>query len=132
MASGEWIMKKVYFIRLQGGGDIEEKFVDEEAWNWIVSSDKGQRPEDIGKTMWEDQNVPESVLKVIEKDYREWGRRAKVRVELTSGSWENDRALLCPSNVSIDLTKLDYGSLRDSLAEQGFEYTGEVFEGAIY
>ena len=126
-------MKKVYLIRLQGGGDVEEKFVDEEAWNWIVSRDMGQRPEDIGEGSWIDQNVPDSVMKALQKEYADYGLHPKGAViTLTIGSWENDRALIGPSNVSIDKSKLDWGSLRDSLAEQGFEYTGEVFEGCIY
>ena len=126
-------MKKVYLIRLEGGGDVEEKFVDEEAWNWIVSHDKGQRPEDVDESMWVDQNVPESVLEALRKEYLAYDLDPKnAVVQCTSGSWENDRALLCPSNVSLDKSKLDWGALRDSLAEQGFEYTGEVFEGAIY
>lgn len=126
-------MKKVYLIRLEGGGDVDEKFVDEEAWNWIVSRDMGQHPRDVGKSGWEDQNVPESVMEALRKEYLAYDLDPDdVTVMLTCGSWENDRALLCPSNVSLDKSKLDWGALRDSLAEQGFEYTGEVFEGAIY
>lgn len=135
MAGPEGIMKKVYLIRLEGGGDVEERWIDEEAWNWITSDDKGQRPEDIGESMWTDQNVPESILQALEDEHKKYGypgARNPREVQITSGSWDNDRALTCPSNVSLDLSKLDYGALRDSLAEQGFEYTGEVYEGAIY
>lgn len=82
--------------------------------------------------MWVDQNVPASVLKAMEKEYLAYGIADKPEIQCTSGSWENDRALLCPSNVSVDMSKLDWGALRDSLAEQGFEYTGEVYEGCIY
>ncbi len=125
-------MKRVYLIRLEGGGDVDEKFVDEEAWNWIISDDMGQRSEDAGESSWEDQLVPDSVMKEIAKEYKRCGMTAEPGVTLTSGSWENDRALMCPSNVSLDMSKLDWGALRDSLAEQGFEYTGGVFEGCIY
>ncbi len=119
-------MKKVYLIRLTGGSDIDEKFVDEEAWNWITSNDMGQRPEDIGEHSWEDQLVPGSIKKLMESLYGEY------EVMISSGSWDNDRALLCPENVAIDKSKLDLGALRDSLKQQGFEYTGEVYEGCIY
>lgn len=126
-------MKKVYLIRLQGGGDVDEKFVDEEAWNWIVSRDMGQRAEDVGKGSWEDQNVPDSVMEALRKEYSNYGLHpGGATVALTIGSWENDRALIGPSNVSLDKSKLDWGDLRASLAEQGFEYTGEVYEGCIY
>ena len=119
-------MKKVYLIRLTGGGDIDEKFVDEEAWNWITSDDMGQRPEDVGESGWDAQLVPGSIKKLMKNLYGE------DEVMITSGSWDNDRALMCPENVSIDHSKVDYGALRDSLKEQGFEYTGEVYEGCIY
>jgi hypothetical protein len=126
-------MKKVYLIRLQGGGDVDEKFVDEEAWNWIISNDMGQAPEDVGKGSWIDQNVPDSVMEALRKEYLAYGLHpGGATVPLTIGSWENDRALIGPSNISLDKSKLDWGNLRESLAEQGFEYTGEVFEGAIY
>lgn len=119
-------MKKVYLIRLTGQGDIDEKFVDEEAWNWITSNDMGQSPEDVGEYSWEDQLVPDSIRKLIESAYD------GEEVMITSGSWDNDRALMCPENVAIDKSKLDRGALRDSLKQQGFEYTGEVYEGYIY
>ena len=125
-------MKKVYLIRLEGGGDVEEKFVDEEAWNWIMSHDMGQPEGSTGGSL-EDQIVPESVMEALRKEYSAYNMDPKEAVVgLTIGSWQNDRALIGPSNVSLDMSKLDWGALRDSLAEQGFEYTGEVFEGAIY
>lgn len=126
-------MTKVYLIRLTGGGDTYEKFVDEDAWKWIISQDKGQLSEDIGKGSWEDQTVPESVMKALEKEYFDYGMDpTRAKVICTSGSWENDRALTCPENVSVDRSKLDWGALRESLAAQGFEYTGEIYEGAFY
>ena len=119
-------MIKVYQIKLQGMGDFEEKFVDQEAWDWITSQDPGQLPSDAGESSWEDQIVPDAVRQEIKKEY------GGEEIMVTSGSWENDRAIMCPENVSIDHAKLDRGELRASLAAQGFEYTGEVYEGCLY
>jgi hypothetical protein len=120
-------MKKVYLIRLTGGGDIDEKFVDEEAWNWITSNDMGQRPQDVGESCWEDRLMPASIKTLLTNEG--WTTN---NMKITSGSWDNDRALMCLENVSVDWSKLDLGSMRDSLKQQGFEYTGEIYEGCIY
>lgn len=120
-------MKKVYLIRLTGGGDVEEKFVGQEAWDWITSRDMGQRPEDIGESSWEDQLIPDSVrLQLTADGWTDNDRR------ITSGSWDNDRALMCPQDPGINIFELDHGAIRESLKRQGFEYTGEEYEGGIY
>lgn len=127
-------MKKVYLIHLEGQGDIDEKFVTEEAWNWVTSNDPGLPADHDGSTAWEDQLIPEPVKEIIRADHVKWNcdADAEESFNITSGSWENDRALMCPPDAGVDMDALDWGALRDSLAAQGFEYTGETYDGCIY
>ncbi len=120
-------MKKLYLIRLVGGGDVEEKFVGQEIWDWVTSTDMGQRPEDIGESSWVDQLMPDSVREELKAE-----GCSPDDITITRGSWDNDRALLCSQDPDIDIFKLDWGAIRESLKEQGFEYTGEEYEGCIY
>jgi len=83
--------EKCYILNLSGPGDHYLVIVDQVAWDWIMSNDPGLPP---GKTMgigrgqlssWEDRLVPDSLKERIEE--------SGGTVELTSGSWQNDRAL---------------------------------------
>jgi len=122
-------METVYLIELRGQGDVEQKFVNQETWDWIISDDQGRGP-DAEEHSWLDQLVPQSV-----KDF--WKKHYDIPYEdepimLTSGSWGNDRALMSPSTVDVDFTKVDWHDLRNSLLKQGFKLSDEEYDGYIY
>lgn len=94
-------MKKAYIVKLSDmDNDILTKFVDQETWDWVNLRDSG-RPN--SKTYsWEDTLCPSSVVESIRK-YRllndpdpdpEDGD--DIKVFISSGSWENDRAIMAP------------------------------------
>ena len=108
--------REVYIIHLDGE-DTYVKLVDKETFDWL-SSDPG-RPE--GKSSWVDPNVPPAVLARIKKVHGD-------EVRITSGSWENDRAIFAEAV---------YGNC-DSLKE-AFELVRrknykvmDTFEGCMY
>ena len=107
-------MSKVYRIFLTSfDGDEEEKLIDQEAWDWITSPDPGNRngPND-DEYGWVDALVPQ----VVKDNWISWYDEEYSDIKLTSGSWENDRALHCPSDPNIP---------------KGSEYV-DTFHGYIY
>lgn len=115
---------KCYLVTLQGQGNTECRIVDEESWNWLCS-DSGKPSEDA--TYWDDPNVPSAVVE-----------RRKVAgleepIEITSGSWENDRALQCPA-IIIDGNEMLFWSVADAIKaakEHGMDIE-KSYEGCIY
>ena len=85
----------VYLIHLEGGGDTFLKVVDKETFDWVTSDDLGQ-PEGTSKDegiitvhMWEDQLIPASqIAKIKEEEGDDYDP-----IQITSGSYDNDRAL---------------------------------------
>ncbi len=79
----------VYLIVLQGGGDTYAKVVDEETYNWVTSDDMGQPQDMEDENCWEDQLVPASQVTKL----KALGDGDAYPLMITSGSWENDRAI---------------------------------------
>lgn len=82
-------MANVYLLLLEGQGDLVVTVVDKETFDWVTSDDLGRRPEDAGRTHWDDQLVPASQIAKMKADEGE----AYQPVWITIGSWDNDRAL---------------------------------------
>lgn len=76
--------RDVYMIHLTGQGDVDIALVDRETFEWVTSKQQG-RPAGDTSSGWIDQSVPASVKARLPRDAQ--------RVQLTIGSWENDRAL---------------------------------------
>lgn len=115
-------MTDVYLIHLSGQGDVDIALVDKVTFEWVTSRDKGQRPEDVGKSGWIDQSVPESVRERLPKGERE--------VHLSSGSFENDRALVATTLRGVKT----FTSVRGAMAYVRHENLNIVdeYEGYIY
>lgn len=127
----------VYLLVLTGQGDTEIKVVDKETWGWIFGP--SGRPE-TGKSGWDDPFVPAYQREKILADRREnegpsdeddeEGDRDVIRI--TSGSWQNDRALLAYSSerykaetyYSIESAMRAITNLGDAIVEE--------FDGYIY
>jgi hypothetical protein len=118
---------KVYLVTLTGGGDTYRKIVDEETFNWICSDDPGQ-PEGTSEDAysWIDQLVPASQLTKMKADDEDFAG-----VDLSSGSWENDRAIFAyPADGYLD----DYFSTKEvmqAIKNHGDELEDE-YEGYMY
>tara|TARA_Y100000310_G_scaffold332047_1_gene406838 strand:- start:10867 stop:11238 length:372 start_codon:yes stop_codon:yes gene_type:complete len=123
-------MINVYKIYLEGGGDIEIKFVDKEVWDWINNPDSGNRlNEGDSEYSWEDQTCPPNVKADIWQFFRDGSP-----IEVTSGSWENDRALLAPpltikdrqmyffSETEIDFTDEEWNDINIVDTYYGYIY----------
>jgi hypothetical protein len=113
---------KVYLIVLQGQGDTDVRVVDKETFDWVTSTNPGMLAEAKGNA-WIDSRVPEYQQKKREED-------GLGSLELTTGSWWNDRMLAA---YSIHGYK-EYSSLRDALKAvkaKGDEIE-DTTEGMIY
>lgn len=113
---------KVYLLTLQGAGDTEATVVDEETFAWVTSEDPG-RPDNQSEeflSSWPDQLVPESAL-----------NRMDERPILTSGSWQNDRALCAPAAEGYKEVFWTVKEATDAIKERGDEIAGS-WEGHIY
>jgi hypothetical protein len=107
----------VFLVVLTGQGDIEVKVIDKDTWDWL--NGPSGRPD--GKSSWLDPFVPATQLALQpEKGY--WN--------LTSGSWENDRALLLNSTGAYKT----YWSRREALAaiRRMGDTVVDEYEGFIY
>ena len=116
---------KVYSLTLSGGGDTNYDVVDKETWDWIFSGKQG-RPVGNTSASWIDQTVPPSILARLKKQSDENGDKFE-GVNLTSGSWENDRMLQAP-------TLETFYSLKDLTAwiKKHRHVIVDSAEGAIY
>jgi hypothetical protein len=76
---------KLYLLNLSGGGDTQLTLVDKETWEWIGSPWPFGANSDGGV----DPNTPTRITTIRETDDPGNGD-----VFITSGSWENDRALV--------------------------------------
>lgn len=125
-------MINVYKIYLEGGGDIEIKFVDKEVWDWINNPDSGNRlNEGDSEYSWEDQTCPPNVKAAI---WQFFGEESNFQIDVTSGSWENDRALLAPpitihgrqlyffSETEIDFTDEEWKNINIVDTYHGYIY----------
>lgn len=112
--------------------------VDDDTINWILSTESG-RPDggttsqllsDQGGSSWIDQCVPKSVAAQLVEAYREKdGTTTFEGVTLTSGSWQNDRALYAES-ICIEVWD-DLQDAFNSITKQKFHVIG-MFSGWIY
>jgi hypothetical protein len=85
-------MPQGYLLVLDGQGDEYAMIVDEEVWNWLRSDKPASVPEDA--SMWDElQLAPEKVRKAIEEAAGAQRDRSLALLEVTSGSYENDRML---------------------------------------
>ena len=99
-------MIKAYIVRLtDGGNDTTIKLVDQETYDWIMLNDPG-KPEnntttikkfgifnsEVENNTWDDRLCPDNIRARICK----MNGPSFMKVMLTSGSWDNDRAILAP------------------------------------
>ena len=99
-------MKKAYIVKLtDGSNDITVKLIDQETWDWIMLNDPG-KPEnntkiikkfgifnsEVENSSWDDRLCPDNIRARIYKINTPYMKE----IRLTSGSWDNDRAILAP------------------------------------
>lgn len=134
----------IYILALEGGGDLITKVVNEEAWNWIFGP-SGRPP---GESSWTDPFVPASQMTLIEKNHAEIDVQLKqydfnvapplprpIQVQITSGSWENDRALWAktiPEYAEVDPYDEDAEEKIQAIATKRGDAIIETWEGYIY
>ena len=114
-------MEKIYLLNLSGfGGDHEEKYVNQETWDWIFSN----------KWQFTDEtSLPKSVLDNWEDHYGEEYDEEECGFNDDDGL--AGRAMQTPPTANVDESKIDPQALRDTLAAQGFELV-DTYEGQIF
>lgn len=121
---------KAYCINLNGMGDTEIKLVSEEVFKWITSP--SGRPSD-NTSIWIDKTTPQEVIDYHNKDGGVHRFIETDGIEITSGSWSNDRALQA-SPLTINGEEAMFFSLQ-SILEFCKKYDIEIidtYEGSIY
>jgi len=120
----------VHLIILIGQGDTEIKIVDEETFTWIKSPPDQPTSDDpryINKCTWIDSQMPQSQkdkLRAID---------GNENVIITSGSWENDRALqACNANGYEDIWPDSVGHAVKIIGWRDDSLQEESYEGCIY
>ena len=107
-------MTKMFLISLSGQGDTDLKLVTQEVWDWVLTPFNGKGS---GYT----ETVPKAVQEEMMKHNGE-----VYEVNVTIGSYENDRALQAPG-VSFRTHK----ELIEYVKKNSVEIV-EEFDGYIY
>ena len=132
-------MNGVYMLVLTGQGDTDVKLVNKETWDWVMNADLGQSPDDRGESEWNDISVPANVKKAIwdglSNSEKAWyGHNLdNFEVNVTAGSYNNDRALLAPP-LKIDGVSGRFSSLTEAfnwVKKHDLNIVGEC-HGCIY
>lgn len=125
----------LYLLVLSGLGEFEAKVVDAETWNWIFGPSGQPHSTD---TSWEDPFVPARQRKLIEEDCRfvlgdtldEPDEGLSGCIRITSGSYENDRALFAvPAEGHEAYSSIE--EMREAVAAAG-DTILEEWHGVIY
>jgi hypothetical protein len=118
----------VYLITLIGQGDTECKVVDKDTLNWINAP--SDQPKDSDSPLWIDQYswidsiAPEwQTTKAAEED---------ADITVTSGSYQNDRALISFSLPGYDCYYRSVGEAISAVEKNGDTLGKETYEGYIY
>lgn len=111
-------------MNLQGQGDVYDFWVPLEVYEWIIREDTPGRTGD--ESGWEDTGVPEcmreQLKKVDSEDPFSRGEEEAAKVYVTSGSWDNDRALAA---------KCAYGDYEEP-PEGALKHPKFTYEGYVY
>lgn len=125
---------KVCLFDLAGGGDHDMFFTDLEIYEWVIKNDMpiNYNWEKNGYT-WLDPNTPE-IIRSTQLGYFAVNitTNPKGLAELSSGSFENDRAIL--AERAALLFEGSYGSLADMIniaKNEGWEIA-ESYSGVMY
>ena len=119
---------KFYALSLHGGGDSQYTIVDEKTWKWIFS-DWNVQGNAYGGI---DLNCPVDIKERIAENYDEDPKTFNFHV--TSGSFQNDRALGAPGaviNGETTQTCFSTGEFLDLVKKLGIKFEDE-WEGHIY
>jgi len=117
--------RKLYLVVLREyGGEVTSKFVDKETWDWIHSP-----PPDFKGMSSAPDMVPDAV-----KNNSNWGW-SNVEAGLfivTTGSWENDRAIQAPgAEGTKEFYDLSQTPAQEYVKKHGIEIV-EVYDGVMY
>lgn len=141
--------KNMYVVVLvDGGNDTSVKVIDQETYDWITSTNPGQ-PEGFNPKRdhysWYDQIVPASQIEKLKKEFpidpsdsenltEEERKEHPYDYEhphLTTGSWENDRYIMCQPADGYDEI---YNTVREAakaIRKKGDRFVDEI-HGAMY
>jgi len=126
----------VYLVLCQGQGDTQACIVDKETFEWIMEFDDG--PLVRSKTV----KAPPQLHRVLsdpEICKKVWGRYDPGdgspdpdAINISCGSYQNDKALFCISTIDgYDLQYCELSKLINDVSNRGDRVVGE-FSGFIY
>lgn len=116
--------QEVYIIELQGQGDVEIKIVGKETFEWLSSTP--QFPRDSNS--YYDETAPQEQVDALHDEDPE----QETSVYITTGSWENDRALA--ARTILRYAGASYDSMADAIEEirKKGDRLVDTFSGCIY
>jgi len=112
---------KVYMLLLEGGGDTVIRVIDREAFVWIhgPSGQPKRKP-----SSWRDPFAPASQVELWKQEGTD------PYLDITIGSWKNDRALAAvslPSYGDFDTVKEAMHAIKKHGDELADEYHGFIY-----
>lgn len=118
---------KAYLISLEGMGDTTAALVSKDIFEWIERKDTPGRTGD--ESGWIDTGVPAVLLEALKKESH------FEEPFVTSGSFDNDRALIAAGSSAVIHSSLDTDDaekeVKDWARENGFEIV-DTYVGGIY
>lgn len=121
----------VYLVQLEGGGDCYLALVTKEIYDWINAKPSPAVAKELREThSSEDDCVPASLKAALQKEF---GQKDEEGVHVTSGSYENDKALAarhaCVTGKHFD----HFPELHEWLKEHPeYELQKDDYQGNIY
>lgn len=106
-------MSNLYLIVTAGQGDIDYKLIDKESWDWIMSAPPTELYSSSTCSI-DDTSCPAAIRQELYQQEIAWDPNSKFEdfeVTITTGSPENDKALLAPGicdemfHTALDVTK---------------------------
>lgn len=121
---------KVYAIVCAGMGDTQVTVVSKSTMDWVMSTDNGKRDQE--GFAWDDMAIPDDVLEAWKASERglDAAEDGEDRPRLTSGSWQNDRAITAPPLEGYE-TYWSVAEAMEAISGNG-DQLGGTYEGALY
>lgn len=124
-------MADLYLIVTSGQGDIDYKLVTKEAWDWIISDPPAELYSSSTCSI-DDTGCPAAIRQELYQEAVKYEPNLKLedfQVEITTGSAENDKALVAPS--AYELVFYTASEVTTWAAENGHVIVDE-WNGSIY
>lgn len=110
-------MENMYLLVLQGGGDENIRLVNSTIWNWVISDYQYY------------ENGYEPLSKEVLSEFKKYNKEKRLQngcILVSSGSFDNDRAILAPGMEFASLTEA-FSYAKENDINIVDEYYGNIY-----